>query len=257
MNDYQRLSVSTIDGVWTVSNAQGKVWQIAGRRWYGLSFCRSGKLIYLHQGREYVSARGTAIFLPKGATYQLHCPEAGEFPLINFQIEGNCLPDEFLCVPAPEDFYWENDYAAMERLYLSPTPGQYPLKALMYRILDQLTREAEKNALPAVLYAGLSYLETHLDDPALNNDRIAAHAGISEVYLRRLFARHFDLSPRQYLLKKRLEKACILLHNPEFSIGEVAERCGFSSIYHFSRAFSAAQGCPPSKYRALHQAQLY
>ena len=74
---------------------------------------------------------------------------------------------------------------------------------------------------------------------------------------KKLFARYLGQSPRQYLLQRRLDIARILLRNPNIPIGKVAENCGFSSIYHFSRAFHTAEGCSPSDYRAAHPAQLY
>ncbi len=43
--------------------------------------------------------------------------------------------------------------------------------------------------------------------------------------------------------------ACRLLSRTEFAIDEIAERCGFGSIYAFSRAFKREVGTPPKRYR--------
>lgn len=257
MDDYRHISVSRIDDTMTVYNEENKVWQITEREWYGLSFCRSGELTYTHNGKKYVSKAGTAVFLPKGGTYLLTCLKPGEFPLINFQLEGDSMPDSLLCIPVPEGSTWESDYEAMEQLAMRPEQNQFALKSLLYRMLDQLLADIDRNYMPAVLYTGLKFLEENIADATLSNGVIAAHAGVSEVYMRQLFARYLGQSPRQYLLQRRLDIARILLRNPNILIGKVAENCGFSSIYHFSRAFHTAEGCSPSAYRATHPAQMY
>lgn len=257
MDDYRQISVSRIDDAMTVYNEENKVWQIVQRAWYGLSFCRSGELTYTHNGKSYTSKPGTAVFLPKGGTYLLTCIEPGEFPLINFQLEGEVMPDSLLSIPVPDGSTWESDYEAMEQLAKRPEQNQFALKSLLYRMLDQLLADIDRIYMPAVLYAGVKYLEENIADATLSNRAIAVHAGISEVYMRQLFVKYLGQSPRQYLLQRRLDIARILLRNPNIPIGKVAESCGFSSIYHFSRAFHTAEGCSPSDYRVAHPAQLY
>ena len=257
MNNYYSISISKINDVCTVNNREGKVLIIDDRSWYGLSFCRSGRLIYTHKGKQHVSKPGVAVFLPKGGTYQLSCMETGEFPLINFQLEGTDLPATFLCIPIPDNCTWESDYEIMEQLAMKPEQKQFALKSLLYGMLDQLLSEMDRYYLPTVLYTSVKFLEDNVADAALSNTVIAAHAGISEVYLRQLFVRYFALTPRQYLLKKRIDIAHILLRNYNTPISKVAEKSGFSSIYHFSRAFRSAEGCSPSEWRSKHAIRLF
>ena len=57
------------------------------------------------------------------------------------------------------------------------------------------------------------------------------------------------MTPRQYILDLRLRLARQLLSETRESIGAIAEQCGFSSVYHFSRAFHQSTGRTPSEYR--------
>lgn len=256
MNDYRNISVSAIDEIYTVQKNEGKM-QICNRPWYGLSFSRSGRLVYTQDKTPYVSLPGVAIFLPRGGSYQLACTQAGEFPLINFQLEEiHALPDTILALPVPEDCTWESDYEMMEQLSMRGNQKQFALKSLLYRMLDQLLAEADRTLLPPILYTALQFLEDHITDPGLSNAMIARHASISEVYLRQLFVRYLQMPPHQYLLKKRIEIAQNLLRNPNIPISSVAESSGFSGVYHFSRAFHAAEGCSPSAYRLRHSHHL-
>lgn len=63
-----------------------------------------------------------------------------------------------------------------------------------------------------------------------------------------LYCHQYGLSPKADLLNLRLEHAKQLLLYSGLSITEISERCGFKSIYYFSKYFKAKEGCSPSKY---------
>lgn len=52
----------------------------------------------------------------------------------------------------------------------------------------------------------------------------------------------------QYLLHVRVAASVRLLSTTDFSIGEIARRCGFSDIYHYSKCFKRVMGIAPSQY---------
>lgn len=63
-----------------------------------------------------------------------------------------------------------------------------------------------------------------------------------------LYYQQYGLSPKADLLLLRLEHAKQLLLYSGLSITEISERCGFKSIYYFSKYFKAKEGCSPRKY---------
>ncbi len=87
-----------------INSPQGKEYAVTSRRFYGLSFCRSGKITYTQRKQisdrlsgspdhaineeKYVSDPSCAVILPKGADYRLYCNKSGSFPLINFLCDG-------------------------------------------------------------------------------------------------------------------------------------------------------------------------
>lgn len=79
--------------------------------------------------------------------------------------------------------------------------------------------------------------------------QIAQTLGISPSHLRARFRASCGVSIGRHLRRLRLEKACGLLRLTPNRVSEVAEQCGFNSIYHFSRAFRAAYGISPLEYR--------
>ncbi|MFD5697521.1 helix-turn-helix domain-containing protein [Streptomyces lasiicapitis] len=80
---------------------------------------------------------------------------------------------------------------------------------------------------------------------------IAAHARLSVRTLNRRFRAHTGLSPLQYLLRARLDRARRLLeHDQDATIEDIAVRVGFGSSASFRRHFRQATGMTPRDYRA-------
>ena len=67
-------------------------------------------------------------------------------------------------------------------------------------------------------------------------------------YLYKLFDEHLKIPPGQYITKIRLEESKVLLRGGKITIGEIAKKCGFSSIQQYSRRFRQTFGISPSEY---------
>jgi AraC-like DNA-binding protein len=78
---------------------------------------------------------------------------------------------------------------------------------------------------------------------------IAQSLGISPSHLRARFRASCGVSIGRHLRRLRLEQACGLLRLGPQRVSEIAELCGFKSIFSFSRAFRASYGVSPLAYR--------
>jgi len=92
------------------------------------------------------------------------------------------------------------------------------------------------------------HLQAHLAEE-LPVAELASLCGLSESHFTREFKQAFGVPPHQHLLRLRLRRACELLARPELSISRIALDCGFGSLSHFSRAFSARLGHSPQAFR--------
>ena len=79
---------------------------------------------------------------------------------------------------------------------------------------------------------------------------LANLAGISQYHFSRLFKKSLGISPNQYLIKQRVERAKSLLKKSDLSVTEVAFSCGFNSHSHFGKYFRQFTGFTPKQYRA-------
>jgi AraC-like DNA-binding protein len=84
---------------------------------------------------------------------------------------------------------------------------------------------------------------------AIRLKELASRLGVSESHLRASFRAETGISLGQHLRRLRLQKAMGLLLQSELSITQIAERCGFDSIYTFSRAFRSFTGMMAKAYR--------
>jgi len=91
----------------------------------------------------------------------------------------------------------------------------------------------------------LAEMEGRLEEPAERRE-LAELAGISLRQLERLFSTHLGETIGECYLRIRLEKAAELLRNTGMAITAVSVACGFQNGSHFSRAFKARFGKPPS-----------
>ena len=88
----------------------------------------------------------------------------------------------------------------------------------------------------------------NLDRP-ITLEEIAQRVNISKYYLCRQFKKVYGISPIQYHLNARIDRAKWLLIHTDKSLTTIASEVGFDDIYSFSRAFKNRENISPSKYR--------
>ena len=105
------------------------------------------------------------------------------------------------------------------------------------------------NGLPrARLNRVIEYIEANLDrEIALA--ALAQTAGMSTHYFCDLFKQSVQLSPHQYVLRRRIARARNLLNDPGVTVLEAAVRSGFSDQSHFTKIFRRIVGVTPTGYR--------
>ncbi len=83
----------------------------------------------------------------------------------------------------------------------------------------------------------------------LSIDEVAGQLFVSKDYLRHLFTQYTGQSPMRTIVSCRIDHAKKLLMNPELSVVDVADMCGFDDPYYFSRLFKNHTGKSPSAFR--------
>jgi AraC family transcriptional regulator len=84
---------------------------------------------------------------------------------------------------------------------------------------------------------------------------LAAEVGLGSHQFTRLFQQTTGHTPYQFLLHRRLTKACALLELSELSLIQIALQLGFASQSHFTSLFQKHFRSTPSKYRRDRQSR--
>lgn len=87
------------------------------------------------------------------------------------------------------------------------------------------------------------------DEAPLTVRDVAREVGLSPFHMIRQFEAVFGLTPHQYRIGVRLDRARDLLARGELSVTEVCMHLGFSSLGSFSASFTRRVGESPSAYR--------
>jgi AraC-like DNA-binding protein len=129
----------------------------------------------------------------------------------------------------------------------------YDLVALVLGANSDALEQARHGGVRAArLKAAQDYIAAHLLRPGLTDQAVAAHLGVSDRYVRKLFAGE-GLSVKSHVDAQRLAKAYAMLTSPlhgDQKIIDVAYACGFNDIVTFNRQFRARYGITPSDARA-------
>ena len=127
----------------------------------------------------------------------------------------------------------------------------------LYLIFAKLLEERELESENGIEYSYTSrkyiqyvieYVEKNYRQQIRVND-IADSIGLNRSYMTTLFKKIMGESPKEYLVRFRMEKAEILLRKTNIRIQLVAEQVGYNEMISFSRAFKKKNNVSPSEYR--------
>jgi AraC family transcriptional regulator len=93
------------------------------------------------------------------------------------------------------------------------------------------------------------YISVHLQTK-IKMANLARVAQFSGPRFKRAFRASFGCTPRQYVVRMRIERAQHLMSMCGDSLREIAAECGFADSSHFSHCFSSVVGERPSAWRA-------
>ena len=127
--------------------------------------------------------------------------------------------------------------ALASREILAPLPGGEEGSRL--RMLTGLWREIDRHP-----------------ERAWTIEEMARYCSVSAPHLFALTRKFFHTSPGAMLLRIRMHHAESLLRNTELAVSEVAENCGYSEAYSFTRAFRRHCGMLPGEFRRRRHVEL-
>lgn len=211
-----------------------------------------GKIFFELDGIRRTFGKGTMFWHIAGEETIWDTPEDAPYRCFCFSFLTSTLKRT-----VPRVTIWNSPDEAVDfssRMFKIFHEGGFEAEAFRNMIYSKLRWEAlsarplETEDFPEALIKSCRFLDKHFGSGIVPEDA-AESAGISRAHLFRLFRKYLDITPHNYLLKQRLNKAKLLLSGETLSIKETAAECGFESIEVFYRQFRSNFRITPAEYR--------
>lgn len=273
----------------TVSHAQGQVFQLYINEevenypphWHTdleIIMPLENKYTAILEKQTYQLHPGDILIIPSGEMHELLAPETGRRMI--FQIDHAIIREVNGFDSVYHKFYpcalirKEYDIEEYDELVdlLSKIASEYHERAplfeasihslilyffvLLGRIQLQATEvsSTEKQHQKQQTYIDIffnlcTFMNEHCTEDLTLED-LAKKTGFSKSHFIRLFKEFAGVSYYEYLTKRRMIHAeILLLDHPEYSISEIAMQSGFNSLATFNRVFKTFHNCTPTDYR--------
>lgn len=138
-------------------------------------------------------------------------------------------------------YYYNSDYIRHRSLSL------LSLEEIL-RLIHQVHPSSKLKRLDDRIAITLQYIANNIHSQFSIKD-IAGFVGLSVSRLSHLFSKNMHIGIMEYVEKQRVNMACSMLTNTDLSVADIAEKCGFSSSYYFSKRFRKHHAITPTQYR--------
>lgn len=213
----------------------------------------------LLDGQTLHAGPGSLVYTPMGSQYKLRIhslqgPSSGtvgtNFFLYDAQGEPFLLSDTVMIF---SDIACKQQVDALESLSKAMLCCPSRMKAQFYELL-MLVCERNRGTPDmrfSVIRKGIQYME---QDPQqqLSIPQVAALCSVSEIYFRRLFKEYSGLSPTEYRMRAKMERAKNHLLYDDLTTAQISALLGFEASSYFCRQFKKHTGLSPQEYRKQH-----
>lgn len=233
------------------------------------------QLVYIRRGTGSVVVDGVFYPVTEGDTLLIRVDEPHSFlcseeKLDTYEIKFNILSEEQdVLRNAPRYFCRDNDGSIKRSLKQieqesdSMDPRSADIIALeLCKVLLLMEREIsgareELPAAPAPISEEDDALLKKVDAYIAQNLRrnftirdLSNHLYMEYSYLSRLFSAKYGVRLKQYITQKRLLSAKEMITGTNLTMTEIAEQCGFETLYRLERIFKKEEGISPTEYRS-------
>lgn len=140
----------------------------------------------------------------------------------------------------------------MKQIRNEMTAPRYAYKELISLKIKELSILIMREIISHKYDGNLSQCHAFIEENYTQNldiKEVAADFGFTYENFRHKFKKNYGLSPRNFIILKRLQKSHELLELTDKSCTEIAAECGFSDSLQFSKMFKKQYGYSPNSFR--------
>ena len=227
--------------------------QVSGRHCDAFVYFLSGTCTYrFDDGTEFTVQAGDVLYLSHNANYTMHKTSCS-FIFCDFEFDCQTERQSAVYTPKNRDGT-ENLFVKLFNRYTAPTKASFPeTLSLLYEIYRVVQTAADNAYITHTARSRIgdvkAQIDTNYKNTGLSIGALAESAGMSQVYLRKLFRSQYGHAPAQYITSVRLSNAKKLMRYPFLTLEDCALQSGFSSLSYFCRVFKKETGMTPHQYR--------
>lgn len=220
-------------------------------------FTKSGRGVLKVGGESFLQREGSLFYLAPSVPHE-YAPENGDWCTCWVVFRGCGLGDtmrslgfgDFAVRDEAADDEIRQLFSRIMAAARNPLGGGEECSQLMYEFV-LCARKAllfPKSAEGSPLDNALHLIdEQYMNDLTL--EQLSVTAGVSLQHFCRIFRARTGMRPMEYLARRRIAEAKVLLCNSQESISAIGARCGYPDPTYFGMVFRKYEGISPSEYR--------
>ena len=225
-------------------------------RSFELIICKQGYCVLNINQTSYTLTEGDVALILPFQTHFIETPLESMLDILIFSPEYT------------DDFYARTEQMAFSHPIIELTTSEikmlhdslfkmdsyYYLKSGLYYVIhlfEQRTSLVNAKSNESLLAQLLIYIENNFHDH-LTLDQLSSALGYSSVYVSKLISNDLNSTFPRLLNYSRVNHACFLLKNTNYSMTEISDRSGFQNTRTFNRNFRQLIGMTPKSYRQKH-----
>ena len=227
-----------------------KEFKTPSRRHNGLLYITRGECVYECEGEKTPLCEGSVIYLPSGSKHSMTVKSSD---IAFYRIDFNIVIDGEIALFSTKPLKLTDAVSTSFKGKLADLCDEcrfeYNTVSKTEKLAGMLATLQEH---PSSLYKSkigpaIKYLHEHFTEQ-IDCSRLASLCFLSRAQLYNVFHSYLGITPLQYRDRLVLRQAKILIESNDFSVSEISDMLGFSSVAYFSRFFKKHTGKSPTTY---------
>ncbi len=231
-----------------------------------LVYCTDGQGWYRVNGNTYTVQANEYIIIPPDTPYAFGAENDNPWTIYWLHFQGSLAPNFLPSYPNPkriqpeEHSRLEDRIRLFEEIYNCFSMGyskEYMAYAslCLYQFLASfiyLEPYRSINRVPGKESSFTSKVIHYMEENIRQNltlEQLATYFKYSPSHFSLLFRKETGVSPINYFIRLKMQKACQYIELTDLKISDISTRLGFDEPAYFSRLFTKIMGLSPSEYR--------
>ncbi len=214
----------------------------------------------LRNGQKLLAESGDIVYTPIGSEYTVRffnfVSRKSNTIGVNFFLydknDASFVMTEQATVFTTKDSVYKSLFTKIDNYSEAAVPCPAKMKAALYDMIGNLSahyrnKDIRENKFN-IIAKGIAYLESDIKQE-LDISQIAKMCNVSEVYFRKLFKQYAGVSPVEYRINMKIERAKQYLQFEDLSVQEIADLLSFTDPTYFTKQFKKHCGMTPLQYK--------